>query len=130
MARIRIPPLPPMFLIQDREDGTWWLMSHRSSDERWRISNDPGEYGSPLHGQPQRYYAFAEPWLGQAYPVRFIVRGGRVGYEVATKAYNDQDQAPITSRRGVQAFALTIQEGGWVQPGDVLGYRVSLEPAS
>lgn len=128
MARFRMPPLPPMFLIQDREDGTWWLMTHRQSDERWAINDDPANYGWPLHGQVQRFPAFGEPWLDHPYPIRFIVRNGRVGYEVQDPRNQDEDQAPVSTRLGVFAFSLTLQNGGWTGPGDVLGYRVSLEP--
>ncbi len=128
MARQRIPPLPPIVLIQDRATGTWWQMTHDRDDERWAIRDDAVVW--PLHFQVARYEAYGEPWVAQPYPLRFFVRGGRVGVETGGgEGASDRDQAPVSTRRGMEAFSLRLQDGGWQSPGDVIGYRVALTPS-
>lgn len=124
----RIPrPLPPAFTMEDRDDGTIWLLTHRREDERWAITDDP--IPGNLRGFVSHYAAFLGPVVGENPTVRLLIRGGRMGYEVdpLEGAVRDRDQAQVTTRRGRARFSLGIDIDGWTKEGDTLGYNVIVD---
>lgn len=128
MTYFRMPrPLPPAFTLTDRDDGTVWLLTHRQSDERWAITDDPIPVN--LRGFVSHYAADLGPIVGINPTIRLLIRGGRIGYEIdpLTGALRDRDQAQVTTRRGRVRFALGLDDTVWQQEGDTLGYNVVVE---
>lgn len=116
---------PSYIQLEDRAvPGKWWTMFHQQSDERWGITDSP--IPRMRQGEVRRYAAYEEPYVGTNPRLRFFVRGGRVGIEVLElpSAVRDRDQAYINTRVGQTKFNLYVTDGGWRQPGDVVGYKV------
>jgi hypothetical protein len=123
---MRIPPLPPFFILKDRDDDTPWVLSFRQEDERFAIVDTPLSWN--MKGATRTYEAFAGPLMDFNPAVRLLIRGGRLGYEYAEpEGFIDQDTSPIVSRKGVYAFILVLQQGTWLIEGDTIGYRVGLD---
>ena len=124
---LRVPPLPPVIQMQDRQDGTWWTLTHRQSDNRWAINDDPLPFA--IRGQVQRWGPYDGPTVdwGKG-TIRLLIRGGRIGYEVVDfgVATTDRDNARVMTRRGTTAYSLEITQGGWQREGDTLGWQVGL----
>lgn len=116
---------PRFVQLEDRAvPGKYWTLMHRSSDERFGITD--AALSSLRAFEVRRYAAYEEPYLPKAPNLRFIVRGGRVGIEVIElpQGIRDQDNAPITTRVGNERFNLDVRRLTWASPGDVIGYGV------
>lgn len=127
MSHIRIPPLPPLFVLVDRADGTEWLLSHRRSDARFAIDTIDGLAWSLLPGI-QRFGPTDGPIMDvPGRQIRWFIRDGRIGYEMVAEGQPTVEGGPQATRKGVEAFSLLLNDGQWQSPGDVLGYETTVD---
>ena len=112
LGTIQIPAMQSFTVIEDRDDGTLWVLSHRSSDDRFGITELTDLSAALQLAASLRYEAFGEPIIGTNPTLRLIVRGGRLGVEVDTvdQGIQDQDQAQLLSREKNQRYALEVIE--------------------
>jgi hypothetical protein len=118
------PPNPLIIQLTDRQDGTIWTLSHRASDERIAINDDP--IPRFYRGFIVRYDALDGPRLPEFPYLRFFVRGGRLGVEEMPDlpGFYVQNQPPILTRKGFEQYSLRVSAGLWPRgmPGWVLEY--------
>lgn len=123
--RIRVPPLPPVLQMEDRDDGTLWTCLLRLSDNRWSISD--AVLGPFLRGQAKRYGPYDGPRLPDHPEARMLIRGGRIGFEFdALPVYiEDIEFGRLYARRGNNNAVLelfsTVNNNH--VPGLDVGYR-------
>jgi len=119
MGQQQVPPLPNFVLIQDREDGKWWQLTHALMGELdyFAITDDIN-----LRKQAAVWYkSYDEPHLPGHPELRFFVRGGRVGYETVDVLTQN---SPITTRKLQQRYTLeVIVPQTWKNWPDELGWE-------
>jgi hypothetical protein len=120
----RVPPLANNIIMVDRADGTHWQLTHRQSDDRFAIRDDP--LHPTLRGQLSFFGPYEGPYLQVAFDlVRLLIRDGRIGYEMVT-GRETYDSARVLTRRGPEkTYALEVIPAGWAREGDVLGWTVA-----
>jgi len=112
LGRMQIPSMQSFTVLEDRDDGTLWVLSHRSSDDRIGITELTDLSTFLQLAASLRYEAFGEPYIGTNPTLRLIVRGGRLGVEISAleQGIQDQDQAQLLSREKNQRYALEVIE--------------------
>jgi len=117
----RVPQTPNIILMEDREDGTLWQLTHRRSDDRFAIRDD--EVPRFLLGWVSRFGPSDGPYVRAAgRALRLLVRGGRLGYEVAPM----HSSSRVLTRRGLEkTYYLEVTDGNWAVDGDTLGWQVA-----
>lgn len=121
---MQIPVLQTYFAMEDREDGTLWYLSHRSADDRVRITDVPPT--KAMLGDVMEFGPYDGPWIGSP-PIRLFVRDGYIGYDMPDlgQGISDLSSSAVTTRNGWQRYCLEIyQPREWHEEGDTLGYRL------
>jgi len=126
LGNVELLARPQIIVMVDRADGTEWQLTHRQSDNRWALRDDPVPHG--LRGQVRRFEAFDGPRLGAHPEVRLLIRDGRLGYEIAPlgQGVRDLDTHRVCTRRGLAAYSLEVIPAGWSGARDTLGWIVAL----
>ena len=122
---MRIPPLPPFVILEDRADGTLWILSHRESDDRFKITSQDVAIPAHLRAQYRVYGPLEGPileWGGGL--IRLLIRGGRIGYEVLlpVQGQRDKDFPPVYTRDSYENHSLVLSQGDYLYEGDRFGY--------
>lgn len=121
---MQIPLLQTYFAMEDREDGTIWYLSHRSADDRVRITDEAPT--RMMLGDVYQFGPYDGPWLGEP-ALRLFVRDGHIGYDIPDlgQGITDLSSSRITTRNGWQRYCLGLrQPEEWSAPGDTLGYEL------
>ena len=125
MGGMRIPPLPPFVILEDRDDGTLWVLAHQESDDRFMLRSQDTAIPAHLRAQYRVYGPSDGPILewGSGL-IRLLVREGRIGYEVLapTQGQRDKDFPPVYTRDSYENHSLVLSQGDYVREGDRFGY--------
>ena len=125
LGRIQIPPLPVILALTDRADGTVWYLTHDTANGGYIGITDTAPASTKLRLQVQRYAANEGPYVATRQPVRFLVRGGRIGYEPAVAGdITSYGSSRVYTRLLLSSTSYEIVAAGWIEPGDTLGYIV------
>lgn len=123
MGPIRVPYLPLYIVMEDRDDGTLWALSHGADGEHWAINDElPPAGGTDF----KQYGPFDGPYIAGNSKIRLLIRGGRLGYEYNhdVEPRTGQSSGMVASRRYVQPLVnQIIVPSTWSEYGDVLGWE-------
>lgn len=141
--RARQPPFPSFIVLEDRDDGTLWVLTHDETGEYVAI-NDEGLLVNPSVSSVVKFPDFviypapsgpiipdtpSNPIGQAASQKRFFVRGGRIGYEDVA---DEVEQGRVMTRRRMSRILRQIivpdswrafESGAQTRDDDVLGYR-------
>lgn len=135
-GHIRVPPIPQGVVMTDRDDATLWRLSwgdgdydsltlHFDAKMRFAISDDvPRDMSIRAYGVNEGPY-FTDTLTGTI--LRFFVRGGRLGYEVASDlgpGVSSMTNGKVFGRVGLRRTALeVILPNSWVRFDDPLAWE-------
>ena len=90
-------PLPGYIVMEDRDDGTEWYLSHNAARTRFAINDAAPNPKEPV----RRYGPYAGPYIARYPKIKLLIRGGRLGYEVEELPpwLRDRDNGLVASRR-------------------------------
>lgn len=117
---LQVPPLPTGILLEDRADGTIWLVSWNTTES----SVDGEGYISintvyPGHLPYYRYGPYSGPYVNGQHGIgRLCVRGGRLGVEIiGDRGYVvDAKNQPVYATKGNNRRVCLINTySGWDQ---------------
>lgn len=123
MGPIQIPPLPQAFLIQDRGDGTWWLLAYSITPP----ADDGLGYVSITDVIPSNVHysvheAYGEPVLEPG--IRLLIRDGYLGYEVIDTNDILYKTRRVLARRGrARSHREIVIPASWTKSGDMLAWQ-------
>lgn len=91
------PPLPAVIVMEDRDTGVLWQLTHTADGENIMITD---EFRAPRYGNAVDLGVDGGPYL--FYPpnthLRLFVRGGHLGWEELSSPYNGP---LVLTRRGM-----------------------------
>jgi len=112
---------PVLIGLTDRDDGTVWYLSTETVDDEIYISIDTERpFSNPT--KHVIYEAHAGPIVNGLRPLRLLVRGGYLGFEIVDRPI-DIDTPRIYAHIGPPAGRSEIIPAGWSMPEDTIGYR-------
>lgn len=126
MGPVRIPPLPAIVGLTDREDGTIWYLTHDTDFTRIALNSDLSEVNIAPSDRYQDfiiYGAYEGPYLDKN--IQLMVRDGRIGYDYrATQpGVSFYGYPPPWTRRRVEQRHFKIFKGdSFNSEGDVLSF--------
>lgn len=129
-TRPQIPPFPMYFVLTDRADGTKWVLRWSTNGANppadglgWvSISN---QLPTDFEGGFVVYGPRDGPRLANKPEMQLLVRGGYLGYEMATlpNPTTDMDQPRILARNGlIFSFRKIILGTAWAKDGDTIAF--------
>lgn len=118
LGRPRVPPLPQNIVMEDRDTGQEWFLTHTGTSPALTV-----ELSADLPAQPDvvRYGPYKGPYLSNGQVRLYVASGVLAGeYGDGLQHYN---QRVLTRRALERSFLEITAEDGWM-PGDALTYTL------